>query len=104
LRFLENDSREHEDHLVNRSVAELVSITEYIEEDDPGSAERLTSNIFGQAVSLSVMPRRGKPGRLAGTREIYILPWPYFVVYRVIRNEVHILHIRHTARKWPPRP
>ncbi len=32
----------------NRSVAELVSITEYIEEDDPGSAERLTSNILGR--------------------------------------------------------
>lgn len=87
----------------NRSIAELAAITEYIEQDDPESAERIASHIIGQAVSLSLMPRRGKPGRIVGTREIYILPWPYFVVYRVVRNEVHILRIRHTARRWPPR-
>jgi toxin ParE1/3/4 len=63
----------------------------------------VATHIFAEVMLLSSMPDRGKPGRVAGTREKFFLPWPYFVVFRIVGDEVRILRIRHTARRWPVR-
>jgi addiction module RelE/StbE family toxin len=84
-----------------RSIAQLDRISRYIDRDNSSAAERLTTHIFNEVMLLSSMADRGKPGRVAGTREKLFLPYPYFAVYRIVGNQVRILHIRHTSRRWP---
>jgi plasmid stabilization system protein ParE len=36
-----------------------------------------------RVASLSAQPRLGRPGRIAGTRELVIVGTPYIVPYRV---------------------
>jgi plasmid stabilization system protein ParE len=51
--------------------------------------------------SLATLPRRGRPGRQPGTRELVALP-PYIVVYRIAEDDtVTILRIWHAAQDRP---
>jgi toxin ParE1/3/4 len=86
-----------------RAIADLDRIASWIEKNNPTAAERVASRIFDEVMSLSSMAERGAPGRIPGTREKFFVLWPYFAVYRIIGDEVRILHIRHTARRWPMR-
>ena len=45
--------------------------------------------------------KRGRPGRVEGTRELPIVRTPYLAAYRVIDGAVVILRILHGARQWP---
>lgn len=52
------------------------------------------------AARLSNHPRIGKPGLIAGTREL--IPHPsYRLVYEIEQDAVWILALVHTARQWP---
>lgn len=42
-------------------------------------------------MSLATMPHRGRPGRIAGTRELILVP--FIIVYRVRQETVEILRI-----------
>ncbi len=50
-------------------------------------------------MSLRAFPHRGRPGRIAGTREV--VRAPYIVVYRVMPDAVEILRIYHGAQNRP---
>jgi plasmid stabilization system protein ParE len=43
----------------------------------------------------------GRPGRVAGTRELALAPLPFIVVYRVREYRVEIARILHGAQRWP---
>ncbi len=42
----------------------------------------------------------GRPGRIEGTRELIISHTPYIVIYRV-KEQVEILRILHTSKRYP---
>ena len=84
-----------------RAIADLKAITDYIERDDAAAAERVAARIFDRVMSFDTMSGRSKPGRIPGTRESFLAPWPYFIVYRIVGDEVRVSRIRHTARRWP---
>ena len=46
-------------------------------------------------------PKIGRIGRVAGTYELVIPGIPYIVPYRIRNQEVQILSVYHTSRKWP---
>ena len=50
---------------------------------------------------LQRFPRSGRPGRVAGTRELVIIRTPYIAVYRIIDDTIHVLRARHSSRQWP---
>jgi len=50
---------------------------------------------------LATQHNIGRIGRLPGTRELVVSPYPYIVAYREHGNEVHILAVVHTSRRWP---
>jgi toxin ParE1/3/4 len=52
---------------------------------------------------LDQMPERGRPGELAGTRELVLAGTPYILVYEIEASIVQILRVRHAAQDWPPR-
>ena len=49
------------------------------------------------------MPIRPRAGRdeFRGTHELVVSGTPYLVPYRVRGETVEILHVFHSARKWP---
>lgn len=85
------------------ALADVSQILDYITERNslaaPGVAEVLESSVL----RLLDHPNSGRPGRVAGTRELVIPKLPYVIAYRVIGDCVDILAVRHSARLWPER-
>ncbi len=79
----------------------LDSLQDYIAKDNPRAAFEVAQRI-GHAVSqLEEHPRIGRLGRVRGTYELVIHDLPYIVPYRIKKQEIHILSVYHTSRKWP---
>ena len=85
------------------ALANLNAEAEYIAEDDPAAAGRVVQRIFRAVDLLGKNPAMGRPGRVAGTRELVVAETPYIVPYRVRGEVVEILRVFHAARKWPKR-
>lgn len=78
-------------------------VRRFIERDDPGAAGRVAARIVALVERLAVAPAMGRPGRVPGTRELVVPGLPYVVPYRVVGDEVRILRVYHTSRRWPSR-
>ena len=78
-------------------IAEAESISQY----SPAAAERTVAAILNAVENLKHYPALGRPGRVAGTRELVISGTPYIVAYRVRGDTVELLLALHAARKWP---
>ena len=83
---------------------ELERIKDYIEEDDPFAAARVVLRLHEGIEQLAAFPNLGRTGRVAETRELIFPDLRYIAVYRVhaAKDEVEILTVIHTARKYPP--
>ena len=85
------------------ALANLEAEADYIAEDNPAAADRAVEKILGAVNLLTKNPAIGRPGRVAGTRELVVSDAPYIIPYRVRANAVEILRVFHAARKWPNR-
>lgn len=74
---------------------------EYIARDNPTAAVALDEMFTRKARSLLAHPALGRPGRVAGTREL-IVHRNYLLVYDVADQAVRILRVLHARRQWPP--
>jgi len=83
-----------------RDFHELIS---YIAEESIRTAELVSNRIENATEVLRTMPRSGRPGRVAGTREHPVPRTPYILVYRVNPSGVLSLRIYRAARRWPER-
>ena len=79
----------------------LDDIHEYNAEHNPAAAVRTVERIRNAVTRLARLPSLGRPGRVAGTRELVISRAPYIVAYRVQDAVVQIITILHSAQKWP---
>lgn len=76
-------------------------IYDYVEADNPAAAAALDA-LFEEKASLLVEhPALGRPGRLAGTREL-VAHRNYLLIYQVAGDAVRVLRVMHAARQWPP--
>lgn len=73
----------------------------YIGEENPAAAARIVQKIFRATNLLKKNPAMGRPGRVAGTRELIVPGTPYIIPYRVREDAVEILRVFHARRKWP---
>jgi toxin ParE1/3/4 len=80
---------------------DLAAIVDFIAEDSPTSAERLATDLRAKADKLREHPEMYRAGRKRGTREMVVHP-NYVVIYRVQKETVEILRVKHTAQQWPP--
>ena len=82
------------------AVDDLGEITTYVRGFNPAAAAaaaRLERQFVEVAESLVLMPERGRPvGH--GRREIIVRP-PYLMRYVVVGEAIHILFVRHAARR-----
>jgi toxin ParE1/3/4 len=85
------------------ALANLDAEAEYIARDKPLASARVVQKIKHSIAQLQQYPSLGRPGRVAGTRELVIDGTPYVIPYRVRHDEIEILRVFHTARRWPRR-
>lgn len=82
-----------------RASRNLDQMEAYISQDGPGAALNTIIDIIATVEQLMDFPALGRPGRVAGTRELVIHGKPYVVPYRVKENVIEILRVFHTSRK-----
>lgn len=80
------------------AMAQLGAIRAYVEQFNPEAAERLAARLLAAGNSLRNFPHRGRQVPGTGMRELVTVP-PYIIRYEVMRNEVHVLRIRHSSRR-----
>lgn len=81
---------------------DLTQVCDYLQErDSPAVARRVALAIHKSVRSLLKFPRRGRPGRVEGTRELVLAGLPYVVVYRIREEVVEVCRILHGAQQWP---
>ncbi len=84
------------------AVDDLADIADYIvARDNPDAAKRIVSRLWSAVRSLATQLEMGRPGRVFGARELIVSGTPFIVPYRIIKSEIHILRVLHSARRWP---
>ncbi len=84
------------------ATAHVREIVDYIVNDNPKAALAVQGKIDTLVGRLATMPHIGRPGRVEGTRELVIPAYAsYLVVYEILESEIHVLAVRHSARRWP---
>ena len=82
------------------AVEDREAIYDYIEADDPAAALALDALFSEKAGRLVEHPDLGRPGRIAGTREL-VAHRNYVLVYDVTGDLVRVLRLLHAARQRP---
>jgi addiction module RelE/StbE family toxin len=84
-----------------KALQDRSDIWDHIANDNPRAAARM-DELFSDAVNtLLQYPLLGRPGRIAGTREL-IPHESYCLVYEVIGEIAWVQALIHTTRQWPP--
>jgi len=73
-------------------------IFSYIEADSPRAAVHVDEQIADAARRLLDFPESGRPGRIAGTRELIVPRTPYVAAYPVDGDAFRILRVLHGAQ------
>jgi toxin ParE1/3/4 len=81
--------------------AQLLGLDAYLYERSVAGADRIVDAIFEAVGRLEQFPFAGRPGRVAGTRELVVTATRYLVAYRARKEVVQILAVMHGAQRWP---
>lgn len=81
---------------------DLDRIWSYVNERDPRAADAMEDRVLAAVSRLPATPRLGRPGRVAGTRELIVPRTPLLVVYRHEFTDLVVLRVLHHAMEWPP--
>ncbi len=82
-----------------RARADLDEIYAYLRERAPPSAETMKSVIERRIAWLADFPLMAPTTDEPGIHELTLVGYPYKIYYEVQRDEVWIVHIRHTSRR-----
>jgi toxin ParE1/3/4 len=77
------------------------NIVRRIRKHNPAAATKVAKILYDECGLLRDFPRRGRKGRIEGTRELVFPGLPYIVVYTVQDQIVELLRIYHGAQDWP---
>lgn len=85
-----------------KSQQALFSIYEYISADNEILAKEITACIL-KTIKTTIYNYKhvGKAGRVMGTREFVFSQYPYIIIYAVKNNNLYIVNILHTSKKYP---
>lgn len=83
------------------AIRDLDAVFEFIGMENPPAALTVCELIEKRVGQLAEHPFLGRSGRVESTRELVVAGTPFIVVYRVGKNQVDILAVLHTARRWP---
>ena len=80
--------------------ADRQKIREYIAQDNPAAALALDELFAEKTKRLVDHPNLGRPGRVAGTREL-VAHQNYILVYDIVGDQVRLLRVLHASRQYP---
>ena len=86
---------------LRQALLNLDSEASYIAADDPQAARLVVRRVLEAVATLAEQPALGRPGRVAGTRELVVRRTRYIVPYRVRQETVEILRVFHASRRLP---
>jgi toxin ParE1/3/4 len=75
----------------------------YVAAANPAAAERMLGRILQAIGHLATQPAMGRPGRVAGTRELVVPATHFLIAYRVRGDAMEILRVFYTSRNPPSR-
>ena len=78
----------------------LVSVGEFIEQDNPDAAQTLFDEVREKAAQAIQHPLLYKAGRVRGTREIVVRS-NYILVYRIAGDVLNVVRVLHARQQWP---
>jgi toxin ParE1/3/4 len=84
-----------------RAIAHVAHLREYIARDNPNAANRIASALLEAVERLAKLPNLGRPGRVAGTRELVVPETPYIIAYRLRGDRLQVVAVFHARQKWP---
>jgi toxin ParE1/3/4 len=82
-----------------RALRDLESIAGYLTERNPAAALNVLGAIKASIDALTFFPKIGRLADSAGHRRLPVQRYPYLIFYRIVGEELIILHIRHTSRR-----
>jgi plasmid stabilization system protein ParE len=86
-----------------QALADLLYIAAYIRERNRSAALDLENAIRSTIGLLVDFPQLGRDRPELGARALAISRYPYTAYYRIVKDEVWIVHIRDDRRKPPER-
>jgi toxin ParE1/3/4 len=86
-----------------RAIEHLAQLRAYIAQDNPTAANRIGSTLLEAVERLAELPNLGRPGRVAGTRELVVPGTPYVIPYRLRGDRLEVIAVFHGRQKWPKR-
>jgi toxin ParE1/3/4 len=86
-----------------RAIEHVAHLREYIARDNPSAANRIASLLLEAVERLAQLPNLGRPGRVAGMRELVVPGTPYVIPYRVRGDRLEVVGVFHGRQKWPKR-
>src|SRR5882672_8126095 len=83
----------------NGALRNIEAIHRLISRDRPRAADGIVERIRGRINDLLQFPEQGRESPRRGHRELPIAGTPYIVTYRVGRDDIQIVRVRHGARR-----
>lgn len=83
-----------------QALANLDDAVEYIAGNNHAAAKNVAQQIWQSSQLLALQPNLGRPGRVAGTRELVTSNLPYILPYIQKGSAVYILRVVHTSMMW----
>ena len=84
-----------------RAIEHLAHLRKYIARDNPNAANRIASALLEAVERLAQLPNLGRPGRVAGTRELVVPGTPHIIPYRLRGDRLEVVAVFHARQKWP---
>jgi toxin ParE1/3/4 len=82
-----------------RAFADREAIFTYLDRRNPRAARDVKAYIKKRILDLDNLSRRSPLIPELGVHALWLGRYPYIVYYRIGRDEVSIIHIRHAARQ-----
>ncbi|MDK4554532.1 type II toxin-antitoxin system RelE/ParE family toxin [Kingella kingae] len=83
-----------------QALSEAEDIINYIAEHNIVAALEMDDLIRNSVLILKNMPRVGRYGRVANTREL-VIHRNYIVIYEIGLDSITILNVKHAIQKYP---
>ncbi len=84
-----------------RAVTDLRCALAHIRDQSQRSADRVGDRVVTAVERLADFPHLGRTGRIEETRELSVPRTKLIVAYRIDGDDVEILAVIHSARRWP---
>ena len=86
-------------HYTKRAAGQIDKALDYVAERSPQGAVRVRERLLAVMTLLQIHPHAGHATSRFGVRRFGLAPYPYFIDYRVVGDDLIVMRFRHAARR-----